>query len=70
MKHIIYVPAVGEVVPDGAMTFTLLDVGQVIGAMVADDFTTAGTVLYDSAVGINDLADPASVPYFDGYPIL
>ena len=69
MKHIIYVPAIGEVIPPDAMYFEL-DVGAVVGVIVADDFETKGTIIYDSLNAINDLTDPASTPYFDGWPIV
>ncbi len=70
MKHIIYVPAIGEVIPPDAMQFTLDPQGIVVGVLVADDFETSGTVLYDSLLGINNLANPETVPYFDGWPIV
>ena len=69
MKHVIYQPAIGEVIPPDAMYFEL-DVGAVVGVIVADDFETKGTILYDSLNAINDLTDPASTPYFDGFPIV
>ena len=69
MRHIIYVPAIGEVIPPDAMYFEL-DVGSVVGVIVADDFETKGVIIYDSLNAINDLADPASTPYFDGFPIV
>jgi hypothetical protein len=52
-----------------AMYFEL-DVGAVVGVIVADDFETKGTIIYDSLNAINDLTDPASTPYFDGFPIV
>lgn len=73
MKHVIWQPAIGEVLPDstvayqwGARVQTGVDGAgnpvygmpaaiDVVAAIVADDFATAGTLLYDSA-------DPAVVP--------
>jgi hypothetical protein len=69
VRHLIYVPAIGETIPPDAMYFEL-DVGAVVGVIVADDFETAGTILYDSLNAINDLTDPESTPYFDGFPII
>jgi hypothetical protein len=69
MKHIIYQPAIGETIPPDAMYFEL-DVGAVVGVIVADDFETKGAILYDSLNAINDLTDPESTPYFDGFPIV
>jgi len=70
MKHIIYVPAIGEVIPPDAMQFTIDPQGIVVGVIVADDFETKGTIIYDSLNAINDLANPETVPYFDGWPIV
>jgi len=69
VKHLIYVPAIGEVIPPDAMYFEL-DVGSVVGVQVADDFETKGTIIYDSLNAINDLTNPETVPYFDGFPIV
>lgn len=48
MKRVIYTPVVDEAVPDGAMFYTFEIAGDVIDAIVSDDFITDGTILYDS----------------------
>lgn len=53
MKRLIWEPAVGEDVIDGnvTVTYTLPTAGvSVCDAIVPDDFTTAGTIYYDSTI--------------------
>ncbi len=57
MKRIIYTPAVGEEILTGSISYTLPVSGEVIDAIVPDDFATAGIVRYDSAAGIK-LSEP------------
>lgn len=68
MKRIIYKPAVGELMPAGSIQYTLPVSGLVADALVADDFVTAGTVLYDSLNGINLLHEPF-VHHFAGWEV-
>lgn len=70
MRHIIYKPSIGETIPDGSMAFNLPVYGDVVGVLVADDFTTNGLVIYDSFNAINNLENPETVPYFQGFPII
>jgi len=64
MKRIIYQPAMGETIPADAIQYTLPISGFVVDALVEDDFTTAGAVLYDSLNGI-DLPE-SFVHHFSG----
>lgn len=53
MKRIIYEPGIGEDIPDGKATITYeLPVAAVTvyDLIVDDDFTTTGTIHYDSTV--------------------
>lgn len=55
MKRLIYEPAPGEEVPDTKVTvgYTLPVAGvYVCDCIVPDDFTTSGTIHYDSTVTI------------------
>ena len=70
MKHLIYTPAIGEIIPTDSMYIDLPGVGSVVGVLVADDFETAGVIIYDSFNGVNDLTNPETVPYFSGFPII
>ena len=63
-KQIIYEPAIGELMPDGAQQYSLPVAGWVVHALVPDDFTTAGTVFHDKTANI-ELAEPFK-HYFQG----
>ena len=67
MKRIIDQPAIGEVMPDGAMQYTLPISGFVVDVLVTDDFATAGVVLYDSLNGV-DLPEPF-IHHFSGWEV-
>jgi len=64
MKQIIYEPATGELMPDGAQQYSLPVAGWVVHALVPDDFTSAGTVSHDKTANI-ELAEPFK-HYFQG----
>lgn len=70
MRHIIYKPEIGEALPDGSMAFDLPVYGDVVGALVAEDFATNGLIIYDSLNAVNDLENPETVPHFQGFPII
>lgn len=68
MKRIIYEPAIGEVIPDSAVTYILPIAGvTVIDAIVSDTFSTTGTVYYDSLLSI-PLSEP-KIHDFSGWEI-
>ena len=68
MKRIIYEPAVGEEIPDGAVFYELSESGQpVLDALVDDSFTTSGTVRYDSLLDV-PLSEP-KIHDFAGWEI-
>jgi len=51
MKRIIYEPDVDEYVPDGGVYYNLPVMNKdVIDIIVDNDFTTTGTVFYDSVL--------------------
>ena len=58
MKRVIYVPAAGEVVPDGAVYYRLPVANvNVVDVLVPDEWGTAGTKYYDTLTGLA-LAEP------------
>ena len=68
MKRIIYEPAIGEIVPDTSVPYILPIAGvTVIDSIVDDAFSTAGTVYYDSILGI-PLGEP-KIHDFSGWEI-
>lgn len=67
MKRIIYTPAIGELITEGALNYTLPVSGLVVDALVVDDFVTTGTILYDSLNGIN-LPEPF-IHHFSGWEV-
>ena len=70
MRHIIYKPAIGETIPNDSMAFDLPSYGDVVGVLVADDFAANGLIIYDSLNALNNLENPETVPYFQGFPII
>ena len=67
-KRIIYEPAIGETIPDSAVTYVLPVAGvTVIDVIVDEAFSTAGTVYYESLLGI-PLAEP-KIHDFSGWEI-
>ena len=51
MKRVIYVPAEDEYIPDGGVYYNLPVMNKdVIDIIVDDDFSTIGTVYYDSVL--------------------
>ena len=48
MKRVIYAPALDEIVPTGAVYYTLPVAGAVVDALVADDWLTDGVVFYNT----------------------
>ena len=67
MKRIIDQPVIGEVIPDGAMQYTLTVSGFVVDVRGEDDFVTGGAILYDSLNGI-DLPE-SFVHHFSGWEV-
>ena len=66
MKRIIYEPDVDEFVPDGGVFYNLPVMNKdVVDIIVDDDFTTTGTVYYDS-VSNPTLSEPF-VHHFAGW---
>lgn len=67
MKRIIYKPAIDEVIPDGAVFYTLPENGNVVDVLIEDDFVTAGTVVYDS---LNDIMlNEPFIHHFAGWEV-
>jgi hypothetical protein len=67
MKRLIYTPAIGEEIPPEAKFYTLPIAGDVVDVLVADDFTTAGTLHHDSSTGLI-LSEPY-FHHFDGWQV-
>ncbi len=67
MKRIIYKLGINEQAPDGAVMYVLPVNGDVVDAIVSDDFTTTGTILYDSANNI--MLNEPFVHHFAGWEI-
>lgn len=67
MKRIIYKPTIDEVVPNGAMFYTLPVNGAVIDVIVDDNFVTTGTVLYDSLTGT--MLNEPFIQHFSGWEV-
>lgn len=65
MKRIIYKPSVGELIPNDGITYTLALSGYVVDVLVADNFVTTGTVVYNSLNNIN-LLEPF-IHHFAGW---
>lgn len=67
MKRVIYTPDISEVIPDGAMQYTLNVSGFVVDAIVPDEFVTAGTIHYDSLNSV-ELPEPF-IHHFAGWEV-
>ena len=67
MKRLIYKPAIGEIIPNDSMAYALPTSGDVVDAIVPDDFSTSGIILYDSLNGI-DLPEP-HIHHFAGWEV-
>ena len=65
MKRIIYIPDIGESIYPGSQYYTIDGYGDMIDVIVPNAFTTNGTILYDSAKGIN--FPVAAVHHFQGW---
>lgn len=50
MKHLIWIPTADESLPDQFVSYNWAG-EEVVAAIVPDDFTTPGKVLYDSSTG-------------------
>lgn len=66
MKRVIYTPAVGELIPDGAIYYVLPVAGAVVDVL-ADVVTTTGSVRYDSDTGV-PMAEPHT-HHFEGWEV-
>lgn len=68
MKRMIYVPAVDEMIPENAVYYRLPVAGvDVVDVVCEDDFSTTGTVRYDSKSGPM-LAEPF-IHHFAGWEV-
>lgn len=68
MIRVIYVPAVDEFIPDGAIYYKLPISGKdVVDVIADDDFTTEGELLYNSSTG-SVLGEPF-VHHFAGWEV-